>query len=110
MTTTATTTEPDTLELLGKAFLETFRLTYDPEVQDSQWMMGASPVPREDTTERSKGTTSDPTYAIFADSRRQSLREAVRDAEHALDTANEVMAQTVTKLRVALYAHDGRLN
>ncbi|TFC87505.1 hypothetical protein E3T24_04755 [Cryobacterium sp. TmT2-59] len=109
MTTTATTAAPDTLETLGATWLETFRIAYDPEVQQSQWELGMTPTPRDDTTQRSKGTTSDPTFAIFADSRRQDLRAAVQRAEFELDEANKIMAQTRDKLRVAFYSYDGRL-
>ena len=48
-----------TLETFGATYLRLRQLLDD--VGDSQWRAGQSPVPKEDTTERSKGLTSDPT-------------------------------------------------
>lgn len=103
-----TTTEPDALELFGKAWLELYREAYDWETVEAQWQPGKTPVPREDTTERSQGMTSDPTPTIAADQRRLALRAAVQYSEQTLATANKILAKTRNDLRVALYAYDGR--
>jgi hypothetical protein len=50
---------------------------------EAQWQMGTTPKPREDTTERSRGTTSDPVYATLVDGNRVKLRDAVVKAEKA---------------------------
>lgn len=50
---------------------------------EAQWQMGNTPKPREDTTERRRGTTSDPVYATLVDGNRVKLRAAVVKAEKA---------------------------
>lgn len=61
------------------------------DIGDAQFKPGRTPVPREDTTERSKGMTSDPTLSAVADGRRLELRAAVVKAEFALETATTAM-------------------
>lgn len=79
------TDTPPTLEAFGASYLRVRQLLAD--VGDSQWRAGKSPVPKEDTTERSKGLTSDPTPSIVVDARRMALRLAVIEAEQALEKA-----------------------
>lgn len=59
------------------------------DANEAQWQAGRTPVPREDTTERSKGLTSDPTPNIVADGRRLALRAEVIAAEQALLAARD---------------------
>ena len=83
-------TQPNhTLETFAAAYLRLRQLLDD--VGDSQWRAGQSLVPKEDTTERSKGLTSDPTPNIVVDSRRLALRAAVIEAEQALEKAGRIM-------------------
>lgn len=83
-------TQPNpTLEAFGATYLRLRQLLDD--VGDSQWRAGQSLVPKEDTTERSKGLTSDPTPNIVVDSRRLALRAAVIEAEQALEKAGRIM-------------------
>ena len=79
------TTPPPTLAVFAATYLRVRQLLAD--VGDSQWRAGKSPVPKEDTTERAKGLTSDPTPSIVVDSRRMALRLAVIEAEQALEKA-----------------------
>lgn len=79
------TTTPPTLEAFGAGYLRVRQLLVD--VGDAQWRAGKSPVPKEDTTERAKGLTSDPTPSIVVDARRMALRLAVIEAEQALAKA-----------------------
>ncbi|QCG77304.1 hypothetical protein SEA_BUBBABEAR_43 [Microbacterium phage BubbaBear] len=79
------TDTPPTLETLMATYLRVRQLIAD--IGDAQWRAGKSPVPKEDTTERSKGLTSDPTPSIVVDSRRMALRLAVIEAEQALEKA-----------------------
>lgn len=75
----------DTLEKFGAAYLRVVDLLRtDP---DAQWQAGRTPVPREDTTERSKGMTSDPVPAVTLDTRRLALRAATIEAEETLRKA-----------------------
>ena len=73
----------------------------------SQWEAGCTPQPREDTTERSKGTTSDPTPTIVMDARRLALRATVIEAEQALEKAMHNMTAAARHLEKALEAHHG---
>ena len=57
------------------------------DAQEAQWQAGKTPVPREDTTERSRGLVSDPTPSTVVDGRRLELRAAVIEAEQALEAA-----------------------
>lgn len=79
------TTPPPTLAVFAATYLRVRQLLSD--IGDAQWRAGKSPVPKEDTTERSKGLTSDPTPSITVDSRRMALRLAVIEAEQALEKA-----------------------
>lgn len=56
-----------------------------PSALVRQWRASPVPVPREDTTERSKGDrASDPTGDAALDGRRMAVRATVRDAEALL--------------------------
>jgi|GEM_PF-6698134 len=79
------TDTPQTLEAFGAGYLRVRQLLAD--VGDAQWRAGKSPVAKEDTTERSKGLTSDPTPSIVVDTRRLALRVAAIEAEQALAKA-----------------------
>jgi len=82
-------TDTPTVETFAATFLRLKQLVAD--IGDAQWRAGKSPVPREDTTERSKGLTSDPTPSIVVDTRRLALRAAVIEAEQALEKAGRQM-------------------
>ena len=84
-----TDTPPTTLEAFGAAYLRLRQLLDD--VGDAQWRAGKSPVPKEDTTERSKGLTSDPTPSIVVDTRRLALRAAAIEAEQVLERAGRAL-------------------
>lgn len=58
---------------------------------EAQWQAGRTIKPRVDTSERSAGTTSDPTSATVVDERRLQLRVAVIEAEQALEKAGKTM-------------------
>ncbi|MCS0500459.1 DUF7169 domain-containing protein [Protaetiibacter mangrovi] len=73
------------------------------ETEGDTYRMGQAPRPREDTTERGKGTVSDPTPAIVADRRRQQLRNAWGSAEAALVSACEDLDEVARELT---RAHD----
>lgn len=90
------------LEGFGAAWLRLWAITNDPETQEAQWQPGMTPVPREDTTERSKNLTNDPTPTIAMDGRRLALRDAVKEAERALEVAARVLQDTARKLAEAL--------
>lgn len=72
------------------------------ETGDAQWQAGKTPQPREDTTERAKGQTSDPTPTIVADGRRLKLRIAVLEAEDALAKATQNLRAAEAHLTKAL--------
>lgn len=94
-----------TLEAFGAGYLRVRQLLAD--VGDSQWRAGKSPVPREDTTERSKGLTSDPTPSIVVDSRRLALRAAAIEAEQALAKATQTLQAAERHLNDALERWQG---
>ncbi|AXH47337.1 hypothetical protein SEA_EDEN_42 [Microbacterium phage Eden] len=98
-------TQPTTLETFGATYLRLQQLLAD--VGEAQWKAGATPRPVEDTTERSKGTTSDPTPTIVVDGRRLALRAAVIEAEQALEKAGRVMQAAERHLNDKLEAHHG---
>lgn len=98
-------TTPPTLEAFGAAFLRVRQLLND--VGESQWRAGQSPVPREDTTERSKGLTSDPTPNIVVDARRLALRAAVIEAEQALEAAGRTLQAAEHHLTTSLQRWQG---
>lgn len=72
------------------------------DAQEAQWQAGKTPVPREDTTERSRGLVSDPTPSTVADGRRLALRAAVIDAEQALQVAQAKVRSAGRNLTEAL--------
>ena len=99
-------TKPNpTLEAFGATYLRLRQLLDD--VGDSQWRAGQSLVPKEDTTERSKGLTSDPTPNIVVDSRRLALRAAVIEAEQALEKAGRTMQAAERHLTDSLQRWQG---
>ncbi|QEO10564.1 DUF7169 domain-containing protein [Protaetiibacter larvae] len=71
------------------------------DAAEPQWMAGATPVPREDTTERSRGMVNDPVPTAAADKRRLELRAAVIEAERVLRGADAALAQAVGSLEAA---------
>lgn len=95
----------DTLEAFGATYLRLRQLVSD--VGETQWQAGRTPVPREDTTERSKGLTSDLTPATVVDGRRLALRAAVIEAEQALEKAGRIMSAAERHLEKAVEAHHG---
>ncbi|WP_085368567.1 hypothetical protein [Leifsonia sp. NCR5] len=98
---TATTTS-NVLEAFGAAYLRLWALQHGEDVQQSQWQTGNTPQPREDTTERSKGLTSDPTPHIVMDERRLRLRAASIEAEQTLVKAERALNVTARRLEKAL--------
>jgi hypothetical protein len=88
--------------------LETFAATYLrlqallAEAQEPQWQAGMTPQPVEDTTERSKNMTSDPTPTIVGDTRRLKLRVSVLEAVDALEKAGRNMQAAEAHLTKAL--------
>lgn len=98
-------TEADTLERFAAAYLRLRQLVSD--TAESQWRAGKTPVPKEDTTERSKGLTSDPTPTIAADARRLALRAAVIEAEQVLEKAGRAMQAVERRLNASFERWQG---
>ena len=99
-------TQPhNTLNTFAATVLRVRQLLAD--VGDAQWRAGKSPVPREDTTERSKGLTSDPVPNIVVDTRRQALRAAAIEAELALEKAGRTLQAAERHLNNALERWQG---
>lgn len=95
------TTDPlDTLERFGAANLRVRQLLADS--REAQWRPGKSPVPKEDTTERSKGLVNDPTATTVLDPRRVALRAATLEAEKALSNADRTLRVAEARLAAAL--------
>ncbi|WP_295790884.1 hypothetical protein [uncultured Microbacterium sp.] len=69
------------LEAFGAAYLRLSALL--DAAAAPQWQVAQSVRPREDTSERSVGVTSDPTWRAASDERRLRLRAAVVAAERA---------------------------
>jgi hypothetical protein len=88
--------------------LETFAATYLrlqallAQAAEPQWQAGMSPQPIEDTNERSKNMTSDPTPSIVGDTRRLKLRVSTLEAEAALEQAGRLMQAVEAHLTKAL--------
>lgn len=97
--------EPDSLEHFAAVYVGLRQLVAD--AGDCQWRPGHSPIPREDTTERSKGMSSDPTANIVADTRRLALRVAVLEAEAKLVAADKALAAAYRHLNIALTKWQG---
>lgn len=95
-----TDTAPSILDAFGATFLRTHQLLED--VGDSQWKPGRTPTLPEDTTERSKGLTSDPVVTAALDTRRIRLRDAVISAESAMADALTALAHAEAVLSKAL--------
>ena len=94
-------TDPlDTLERFGAANLRVRQLLADS--REAQWRPGKSPVPKEDTTERSKGLVNDPTATTVLDPRRVALRGATLEAERALSLAARTLRVAEARLAAAL--------
>jgi hypothetical protein len=71
------------------------------EAHEAQWQAGHSPVPLIDTTERSKGMTSDPVTHAMLDDRRIKLRAAVLEAEAAQADFMRVLGVAEQRLSAA---------
>lgn len=95
----------ETLEAFAATVLRLRLLLADAD--PAQWQAGQSPIPREDTTERSKNMTSDPTPTITGDARRLKLRIAVLEAESALEKVNRVARAAEAHLSKALTEWQG---
>lgn len=93
------------LEPFAATYLRLQQLLAD--VGDSQWRAGKSPVPKEDTTERSRGLTSDPVPSIVTDTRRLALRAAAIEAEQALERAGRAMQAAERHLNEAFERWQG---
>lgn len=91
------------LEAFGATNLRVRQLLTDS--REAQWRAGKSPVPKEDTTERSKGLVNDPTATTTLDPRRVALRVAVIDAERALRQADAAMRHAIAVLEASRVAH-----
>lgn len=76
------------------------------DANTAQFQAGMSPALPEDTSERSKGVTSDPTFHAVADERRIKLRAAFKEAEQAQMLVQKAMAYATKRLEKAL-AEDG---
>lgn len=74
--------------------------------QTAQWEAGRKPG-RAQAMGRSKGTHADPTSAIALDPARTRLREAVKDAEKALEKAHGDLTRALTRLDSAMDAWAG---
>ena len=96
-----TTTTPTTLQKFAAVYVRVWGLASNREVQEAQYQPGRSVVPREDTTERSRGLINDPTANIILDTRRVKLREAVLEAEKSLEIADRVLRIAERTLRRA---------
>lgn len=72
------------------------------DASEAQWQAGKTPVPREDTTERSRGLVSDPTPSTVVDGRRLALRAAVIEAETALLESQRATRKAGRNLTVAI--------
>lgn len=98
-------TAPATLEAFGAGYLRLRALVSD--AAQAQWQAGQSPVPKEDTTERSKGLVNDPTVTITLDPRRLVLRASVIEAEDAIAKADQTLRAAIHHLERALVAWQG---
>lgn len=87
------------LDAFGATFLRVHALIGN--ASEAQWKAGATPRPVDDTTERSKGTISDPTVHALLDGRRLLLRDAVIDAEKAMHDAAATLADVAARLETA---------
>jgi hypothetical protein len=90
------------LDTLTESMLVAYAVLAD--AAESQWQSGSTPTLREDTTERSKGMTSDPVAYATMDERRLALRAAVKATEHSLVLANKVLRAVIAHLKKALAA------
>ena len=95
----------DTLERFGAGYLRVRSLVDAAET--AQWQVPPVVRPRDDTTERSKGVTSDPTPAAALDGRRLRLRARVVEAEHALALAGRQLSAAERNLADALSSWNG---
>jgi len=93
-------TAPTVLDKFAAAYLRVYQSLHS-DAAEAQWMPGRTPVLREDTTERSKGLTSDPVPTTAMDGRRLNLRAAVMEAEKALSAADQALRLAESKLRRA---------
>lgn len=91
---------PDAFEAFAATYLRLHRGL--SESAEAQWMAGATPTPREDTTERMIGLVRDPVPTATLDTRRLALRSAVIESERALRDADEALRQAVAVLEASL--------
>lgn len=98
-------TTRDRLEEFAAGYLRLVKLLAD--LGDSQWEPGRTPTPRDDTTERTIGTVSDPVPGVAGDPRRIKLRDNVLKAEAALLAATVTMSAVERHLHEALVRWQG---
>ncbi|QWY81868.1 hypothetical protein SEA_HONK_45 [Microbacterium phage Honk] len=72
-----------------------------------QWQPGASSSPRSEG--KSKGTVSDPTFAVVSDPRRLKVRAAVAEAELAFERARRDFDKATARLAEAIRDHGGEV-
>jgi hypothetical protein len=92
-----------TLEAASATFLRLQALLI--QANQAQWEAGMTPALREDTSERSKGMTSDPVPHIVADTRRLKLRDAFVEAERAQALMLKTLSAAANHLESALSAN-----
>lgn len=93
---------PPVLEAFAATYLRLFGQVRGSDVAEMQWRAGRTPVPKEDTTERSIGLTSDPVPTVTFDTRRVALRNAVIEAERSLREARRTLDEAEASLAAAL--------
>lgn len=79
-----------------------------PGALSAQWRAAPAPKPRDDTTERGKGSHGDPTQAIVLDERRLRLRLQVIASERVLRGAAVAVRGVRRGLELALDEWEGR--
>ena len=99
---TAATPEPPVLDRFAGAYLRLYREINGEGLAEAQWRAGRTPVPKEDTSERSQGMTNDPVPTATTDVRRVNLRNAVIAGEKALHDAERTLAIAARRLEIAL--------
>jgi hypothetical protein len=97
-----TDTALKTAQSLGSNWLTLYRVSQDPHVNEASYQAGKTPVLRADTSERSKGMTSDPTATAALDGRRIKLREALDNADRELLAATAALQRAHERLADAI--------
>lgn len=77
------------------------------EADAAQWLPAVVVKPHEDTTERSQGAYSDPTFATATDERRLAVRAAVVEAERALHDLTRAVERVTHEVDAAVDAWAG---